>query len=716
MNKHADKTSENKSQSVANNMPKQQSSDKAPFHHLDNRPEAIAQRKLKDAIGRNNAVFTLKAKNDSKSAAQMRQVVQRVTTQILPGKEDGKIESISIVGRPPHTFPGSMGDHTTAFTMIASGLENQIKGKTVVQASATLGRLVHELYDLPGMKLPPQSLPIEHAERLNNALKKLHWFVVQMRNFRKNYNQNKSGFLNFLPPENEEYEFSAGLVSHMQNWIDTYLEARELVPMSTVNVKAINTPLAGKGKGESANTLVAAENGENVNIIAITRQIEGLFDARAAAVICGTVDWELLPKVAPGMFPTFEFEKRAELLVMQHFTTLQSLYPNVMKRLNTEEMAKHKIIDLLHWNLKKNIYEKHNENVEAQKKEKKQNNKKGTRTQKEGKRYLTTALNVNEHNIITDVKMGGRGTSPYSNTMGAHTSAWVVLTDSVWAGLVGKTLLQGAEIVNTLINQAIGRMVEMTDVMQSDEKQIHRIFQALEPIKVSQQKLLEMITMKQVQEQPTDTIMGNMDINEDKNEVPLENEQFTWYSPWEQVLILQESINSLLNYMNLTPGASLYVGNVNGAREGTYRGFLREHFHPHRNQNSNPDKAKTRQAILGLLDLKGLEQHTKTTEENLQGRKKHQYDPNLNMEGKGLYTEFYQSVQHDEPVAHNFDKILNLLVKHHFELIAKAYPGVLEYAELSVKMDLVQLAKESLLYSKDEGFEYEEEPDDEDDY
>jgi len=46
MNTHADKTHENKSQSVANAFSESQNSSESTFQLVDNCPEAIAQRKL----------------------------------------------------------------------------------------------------------------------------------------------------------------------------------------------------------------------------------------------------------------------------------------------------------------------------------------------------------------------------------------------------------------------------------------------------------------------------------------------------------------------------------------------------------------------------------------------------------------------------------------------------------------------------------------------
>ncbi|MEM8999765.1 MAG: DUF4157 domain-containing protein [Bacteroidota bacterium] len=48
MSTHADKTQENKNQSVANGITKKQGSSKSTFQFFDNRPEAVAQRKLQD--------------------------------------------------------------------------------------------------------------------------------------------------------------------------------------------------------------------------------------------------------------------------------------------------------------------------------------------------------------------------------------------------------------------------------------------------------------------------------------------------------------------------------------------------------------------------------------------------------------------------------------------------------------------------------------------
>ena len=59
MNTHADKTQDNKSQSVANEVTQKQTSGESTFQFMDNRPEAIVQRKQQEMA--NNSPQTKKA-------------------------------------------------------------------------------------------------------------------------------------------------------------------------------------------------------------------------------------------------------------------------------------------------------------------------------------------------------------------------------------------------------------------------------------------------------------------------------------------------------------------------------------------------------------------------------------------------------------------------------------------------------------------------------
>jgi hypothetical protein len=402
--------------------------------------------------------------------------------------------------------------------------------------------------------------------------------------------------------------------------------------------------------------------------------------------------------------------------------------------------------------LHENVTTKMKETEQAWQGEKKQPQKKGPRVQKEGKRYLATAISVDENDMISDVKIGGRGTSPYANTMGAHTTAWTVLTDVVWSELVGMSLLDGAEKLLEIANKTIDHLKQMSTLFQADEKQIDRLRYALDRIDQSQDKLIVLVTMKELiaeenQEQPPipgnnempddsfeehseENIDQNIDQNIDENieenidENPEEGNMETgsegpnWYSPWEQLLILQEAVNNILDVQNLTPGASLYVGNVNGAREGAYRGILLN-FERQKNEGQvNVSKPDVVRAIMGLLDLKGLDQHLKTTQENLHDRTKYQHREMTGEESDKLddTSQYFNGMEISEPTGpSDFKTSLVQLIKHHFEMIGKAYPDALEYAGLAGELNLQAMYQMSLEYSQDEGFTPDED-DDEDDY
>ncbi|NBP67375.1 MAG: DUF4157 domain-containing protein [Cytophagia bacterium] len=78
MNTHADKTLENKSRAVANSLPKQKSNGESTFQFVDNKPEAVAQRKLQEMANNSPKAMQLKAfqemANNSRQAKQAAQL------------------------------------------------------------------------------------------------------------------------------------------------------------------------------------------------------------------------------------------------------------------------------------------------------------------------------------------------------------------------------------------------------------------------------------------------------------------------------------------------------------------------------------------------------------------------------------------------------------------------------------------------------------------
>ena len=88
MNTHADKTQDNKNQSVANGVSQVQVGGEATFQFIDNRPEAVAQRKLKEMANNSPRTMQLIAFQDmannspqAKQAAQLQAMADNYSSQ-----------------------------------------------------------------------------------------------------------------------------------------------------------------------------------------------------------------------------------------------------------------------------------------------------------------------------------------------------------------------------------------------------------------------------------------------------------------------------------------------------------------------------------------------------------------------------------------------------------------------------------------------------------
>lgn len=100
MNTHADKKSENKSQAIANSLPKLQSNGKFAFLFVDNKPEAVAQREMHELANNSPQVSQLRSlqqmANNSPQAKQAGQMQALANAKAEPPmrkrKENGIIQ------------------------------------------------------------------------------------------------------------------------------------------------------------------------------------------------------------------------------------------------------------------------------------------------------------------------------------------------------------------------------------------------------------------------------------------------------------------------------------------------------------------------------------------------------------------------------------------------------------------------------------------------
>jgi hypothetical protein len=243
--------------------------------------------------------------------------VQRTVTQIFSG-DDNKINRLLIVGRPERAFNNSMGDHTTAFATHVEAIKLRMEGKTLKDALTGLGNMYMNAKALPGYalkgNLPGTGAIVfgfgPHGDRLAQA---------------------ESGFDTLYTTalslsEGEPAAFALTL----QECVNAYLEFRELIPLSAVNVMSVAPALAGKGKGEAgyATVLAGYESGKTpADRPGLQAAIKGTFDAFAAAMVVAATDNDTLSGLAPGLTITITPKKRIELLADQHMAAIKAGFP-----------------------------------------------------------------------------------------------------------------------------------------------------------------------------------------------------------------------------------------------------------------------------------------------------------------------------------------------------------------------------------------------------
>lgn len=111
MRTHADKTSDHKSRAAANSLPKQLSIGASAFPFMDNRPEAIAQRKLQEAITKSPRVQQLKVYQS------MADVQKQLHRAIIPDNRPKPVQRLA--NRHGLTMPQYQA--TTGFTVLGWG-------------------------------------------------------------------------------------------------------------------------------------------------------------------------------------------------------------------------------------------------------------------------------------------------------------------------------------------------------------------------------------------------------------------------------------------------------------------------------------------------------------------------------------------------------------------------------------------------------------------
>jgi hypothetical protein len=180
----------------------------------------------------------------------------------------------------------------------------------------------------------------------------------------------------------------------------------------------------------------------------------------------------------------------------------------------------------------------------------------------ERKSPLAMQIVLNPAGEIAVIHSAGRTPSPFSGTMGAHTTAWIVHIDRVRKALLG---LKPADAIET---------VEKVLVPEANKLQVERE----KAFKIGENHTNLLAAAKA-------TLEG----------FPAKLKQ---YDATGQLLGLQQYVDELLTYINYIPGSTLEAADTGGKSEGTHRKVLMAF-----EQGGQQSKALLNAAIFGLLDL-----------------------------------------------------------------------------------------------------------------
>ncbi|MEU2240102.1 hypothetical protein ABZ572_11980 [Streptomyces sp. NPDC018338] len=574
--------------------------------------------------------------------------VQRLVSQITPG-DGGTVGAVNVVGRPESPYTGTMGDHSTAYVVQVRAITERLRGRAPGEAAAEVLGLVAEVERLPGYQLV-DSLPPERRTRFTKA----HQVVLSRA---------QSLAHGHVPEATQMLE--------LQSLVGDFLHFRELVPLSTMNVRAVAPAEAGKGKGESGPSQVLAQevNSGGTDPEYLRRAIIGLLDVSGVGLVVTQHDPDQLSSLAPGLTQTQDPRQRVEFIVDQHLMSIESAYPGVLaaayggdgsqarqsiatevgievenrrernrssytaKIASLDEQIVRRLANLAisRGNMKgreqaalddvQRLRRDAAAGLEANggtaPAEPVSAEMTGSRSRNPPQRYgstvasasapaasrgssmamhsvmeldtdmdmdvdmdgnaepqeesaeamearepLASQISMDANGTITAFDSAGRSPSPFSGTMGAHTTAWVVHVDAVRRAVLGKN-----------VDSALAGLSDLAQQAHDTQSRMAAHF----PVDTPHQEKLD---------ESHSTLLR---IGEETRRAPEQT----------KVLFLQGVINALLTYLNYIPGATLLATNTGGRGEGTLRNRLLAHEHG----RAPLHQAELLDALLGLLDL-----------------------------------------------------------------------------------------------------------------
>jgi hypothetical protein len=551
-----------------------------------------------------------------------------------PSKEDYVIDDVIIGGRTPSPFAGTMGAHSTAWIAHLDAVRRQLVGTTLGEGITWLSGMANHDLASPLLKLDGYLNPVQQAN-LGTARYHLQKHVEELQKF-NDTNITKSNYslattwlrstinayltyVNFLPMSTVAGGDPGG---HGEGAARSELNAFEFAVSEKHRADRSNSATAEQfdplpAKDLSGEDKLLGGINDSLKLLLRGTLTDGALIGYKKQIAETLVS--MFAKETPEVYASSHRDLQSDAakpevwaLALQNFLrTIRIAYPYAydFARLAEEDVIK-PLIKTLNGSLDEEVvyryltgqkrftaisgtYTFHGE--EAQKTENKNKIESelvdGHRVdqaeirfsatglsdiQQSGSSFGATVLVDPASGRIGDVVVNGRTKSPFSGTMGAHTTAWTVHVDAVIRLLKDRTLPEG---IRALANRARSEMTENKALEYAGTiSEKHQIF---------------LVGGFNWLKQQIGTATGSIGGHDEK-------------AMTDQ---LEALIHSYLNFVNLIPTSTIEVGRLpNGRSEGIHRTFLTRYEEEGDAVFTKKETAEERTGIIlehlsGMLDV-----------------------------------------------------------------------------------------------------------------
>lgn len=618
-----------------------------PGDHFEREAEATAHRVLAGTPAHEHE-HDHPHSHDAGPAPVQRKVTAQIVAADAAGEEELKVDRLITAGRPdsPHSG-GTEGDHTTAYVVLTQAVRRVIKGQTAEGAAEGVWRLYQEAKKLPGEALRGNlDADKKHAALLNHAeteLARLHelpdgkqWDIPRLQQLISAYLEYRGTLplstLN-IKATGKPHGKGTGETSHVDP-LNRFEAGDTTVP--TAALKEAVRGLLDEGalmnyainvEAPSGKVAPGTEDYETLDEEAFERRVRPVVEQHVASVaqaFPAAVEkaWgepkkaeDDLAEELKGRWPDMResqvthYTDRLKQVREKGNTTLATHYENMLRHYGVEppEAPKEELGRGARLKNKSKAFlsdiasspKKLGKTIGSNAKKPDQQLDEATEQKAndaisrepepgEARSRIATQLLIDESGRITEMRSAGRAASPFSGTMGAHTTAWIAHVDFIRARLVSKDVTAAVNELPGLVNH-VAKVAQRLKPFTEDDG-TGDITAGLAATHISEPaggkaaataEALQAI-MDRLVKAATDAVDKPVGI---------------------QAVLLQQAVGAILERLNIIPGVTLDVAATEGSGEGTYRTILRTGRRGRTGKEVKKEK-EYQDAVFGLLDMK----------------------------------------------------------------------------------------------------------------